>query len=162
MTINKFKNRRWDCDVSLDSGIPYTFPLFHGWNESRRKIIFGSRNFHTCLRCGEWVSDIDIETHNCSKDYQNSEPIDQTEEDINIIDETPFSDMEEEEEESPLYVVITDDNYETTRCILCQDQMKIEFLSDLEEWVFMACVEHDGSVIHKFCCDVVYKKEDCR
>jgi len=153
MTIQKFKNRRWDCDVSLQSGIPNTFPLFHGWKESRRKIVFGSKNFHTCFSCGEWVSDIDIDTHLCTKDYQDIEII----EPMEVEEENCFFEEDEEiVEEDLVYVITTDDNYEVQRCLLCQDLMKLEFLQEIDEWVFMDCVEYENSVLHKFCHDVMH------
>lgn len=147
MPVNKFKNRKWDCDVSVRSGIPYTFPLFHGWNESVKKRLFGSNNFNMCVNCDEWISEIDLYTHNCSKDFQNIDKIDIEE---NIVEET-------EEEDPHPYVIATDENYESMRCNICQEVMKLNYLQDIEEWVFIDCVEYDGSSIHKMCYDVFYK-----
>ena len=152
MSTRKLLNRKWDLDVGLRLGIPNTFPLFHGWVESRKKIVFYSKNFHNCIDCGEWVSEIDIDTHNCFKHFQE-----------NIIDEEIYESDSESittdppEIEEEVYVIANDDNYENMRCDLCKELMKLKYIHDLEEWVFMDCLDYEQKVIHKICHDVVYK-----
>jgi hypothetical protein len=53
-------------------------------------------------------------------------------------------------------VVATDENSGNHMCNLCQQRMHLEYIdNDDEDWVFMDCVEHDGSIVHELCRDVV-------
>lgn len=63
------------------------------------------------------------------------------------------SDSEEEDdiEEQSVYVISKGDV--VFRCYMCAEPMRLQFLQDIEEWVYMDCVEHEGVPVHKLCRD---------
>lgn len=63
-----------------------------------------------------------------------------------------FAEEDLDEKPTPLiYVIATDENTECMICGLCKDRMRLEYLHDIEEWVYMDCVEHEGIPVHEDC-----------
>lgn len=60
--------------------------------------------------------------------------------------------------EECVYLLVTDEHEKNHhgKCHLCNDRMHLQILHDIEEWVYMDCVEHEGIPVHKDCRDVVY------
>lgn len=176
---------RWDCDVKLWRDVPCSFPAFHGWPLSSLDIVQSSTasvRYICCGACYEWVPECS-RYHNClSKPAPRTKPshahlisdtdviaataaasatltTDSTANDTTIdYDNTPFSEdlgLEENTKQS-VYVVVTDDNEDAHICGICSQRMRLEFVQDIEEWVFMDCVEHDRVPVHELCRDCVY------
>lgn len=140
---------RWDCDVKLWRDVPHSFPAFHGWPVSGFDIVLSSTSslrYICCRACFKWVPESSI-YHACTLIPGT---ILETGE-VTVADE----DSDEEPRQSS-YVVSTEDNSESQTCSLCKCRMRLEFLQDAEEWVFMDCVEHEGIPVHEFCRDTAY------
>ena len=153
---------RWDCDVKLRRGIPSSFPAFHGWPPSRflcdqpvavDNLVLSSTasaRFTCCRACFQWVPE-NSPHHACAPTptrHNLAEPP------AEPPAETPadWEDAEDSEEEPErVYVVSTENNSKNQRCHLCTERMSMEFLQDIEEWVFVGCVEHEGVPVHKLC-----------
>ena len=150
---------RWDCDVKLRRGIPSSFPAFHGWPPSRflcdqsmaaDNLVLSSTasaRFTCCPACYQWVPE-NSPHHVCAPTPTrciSAEPAEPAE------PAGPEDSEDPEEEPERVYVVSTEDNSESQRCNLCTERMSMEFFQDIEEWVFMGCVEHEGVPVHKLC-----------
>ncbi|CAN0247721.1 unnamed protein product [Ectocarpus sp. 6 AP-2014] len=137
---------RWDCDVRLWRGVPCSFPKFYGWPVSSFRnddLVLSSTcslRYVWCGVCYKWFPELS-RYHACATTqaphHQQS-------------DVTEESDTEEQS----AYVVATEDNEHLSRCNLCTDRMRMNFRQDIEEWVYMDCVEHEGVLVHKLCRDV--------
>ena len=140
---------RWDCDVKLWRGVPYSFPAFHDWPVSAFDIVLSSTaslRYICCRTCFQWVPESSI-CHACTLIPDTTlEPGDVAVAEKDSDAEPPQS----------CYVVSTEDNSESQICGLCNDRMRLNFLQDTEEWVFMDCVEHDGIPVHESCRNIVY------
>lgn len=152
---------RWDCDVRLWRGVPCSFPAFHGWTFSRFReddIVLSSTasvRYTVCSACYKWVPEFS-RYHECTVTHVPRP------QESRVATADVFASVASEEEDDDVegqlvYVVATDENSESRRCSLCHDLMRLQFVHDIEEWVFMDCVEHDGVVLHKFCRDVAYE-----
>ena len=132
---------RWDCDVKIWRGVPCSFPAFHGWPVSRFRdddIVLSSTaslRFISCSVCYNWIPE-SSRYHNC----QVIHPPKKQEAKIVVT-------------EGSVYVVAKD---EYKKCYLCNDRVLLQFLPDIEEWVYMDCVEHEGVPVHKVCRDIAY------
>lgn len=159
---------RWDCDVKLWRGVPCSFPAFHGWPPCPllpSDIIQSSTasvRYICCDSCYEWVPEF-TRDHSCLLSKPGHIDLIRANDNKTVTDTTNATDNDTATDddnnsldEKPVYVISTDENWQTGFCGLCHDRMRQEFLHDLEEWVFMDCVEHDGVPIHKFCHDAVY------
>ena len=139
---------RWDCDVKLWRGVPYSFPAFHGWPVSGFDIVLSSTaslRYICCRACFKWVPESSL-YHACTLISGTTlEPGD-----VAVAEE----DSDEEPRQSS-YVISTEENSESHNCGLCKDRMRLEFFQDVEEWVFMDCVERDGIIMHEFCRNTV-------
>ncbi len=167
---------RWDCDVKLWRGVPCSFPAFHGWPAPMFDIVLSSTaslRYTCCPSCLRWVPETPW-YHDCMK-HVVSVPTTttttttrsvaaaitartKTAELVNIdtCGSTLSNDSESEDgPRSPVYVISTEENYKNNRCNLCQDLFRLQFLHDIEDWVFMDCVEHEGSLVHECCRDIV-------
>ncbi|CAM9555371.1 unnamed protein product [Ectocarpus sp. 8 AP-2014] len=123
---------RWDCDVRLWRGVPCSFPRFYGWPVSpfRNDDLVLSSNtcslrYVWCGVCYKWFPELS-RYHACVTE-------------------------ESDTEEQSVYVVATEDNEHLSRCNLCTDRMRMDFRQDINEWVYMDCVEHEGVLVHKLC-----------
>ena len=168
---------RWDCDVKLWRDVPCSFPAFHGWPLSSLDIVQSSTasvRYICCGACYEWVPTCS-RYHNCLSKRSHAHLISDTDvtaataatsaasaaltTDSTIdYDNNPFSkDLGvEENTKQSVYVVVTDDNEDADICSICSQRMRLEFIQDIEEWVFMDCVERDGVPVHELCRDCVY------
>lgn len=144
---------RWDCDVKLWRGVPCSFPAFHGWPfSSFDDIVLSSTSslrYTCCGTCYAWVPE-SSRYHACSlmRIPPREMPVDDS-----------SSPEEDDADKQDVYVICTEENSESHMCTLCTDRMHLQFLQDIEEWVFMDCVEHEGIPIHKLCRDCVYGSE---
>jgi len=86
-----------------------------------------------------------------TEDHEDNEDIE--EQPVYVV-ATEDNEDNEDIEDQPVYVVATEDDEHGSKCKLCTDRMGLEFLQDIEEWVYMDCVEHEGVPVHKFCRDV--------
>lgn len=163
---------RWDCDVKLWRGVPCSFPAFHGWPAPMFDIVLSSTaslRYVACPSCLKWVPETPW-YHDCTRHVV---PVPTTtvttvaavaavaetnDTNIDTCDSTLSDDDPESEDRprSPVYVISTEENYDKIRCDLCQDRFHLQFLHDIEDWVFMDCVEHEGSLVHECCRDIVY------
>lgn len=146
---------RWDCDVKLWRGVPCHPPAFYGWpsrlegsgsgsgSDKHNDLVRSSTScarYVCCPTCHQWV----LYQARCRKCGVSAEPKEpkppkKTEE------------LEERRESSDTYVIATDENSTSHVCWLCTDRMHLEYLHDIEEWIFKDCVEHEGEVVHAFC-----------
>lgn len=76
-------------------------------------------------------------------------------EDTEDNEDTEDTEDNEDTEEQPVYVVATEDNEHLSRCNLCKDRLRLEYIQDIEEWVYTDCVEHEGVLVHQLCRDVL-------
>lgn len=148
---------RWDCDVKLWRGVPCSFPAFYGWPAPVLDVVRASTaslRYICCPTCYQWIPEswrfhaclstpeLEADANNDAHSYHSSASADN-------------SDLNEKPNRS-VYVKMTDENSDDLKCSLCFDRMRMDFLHDIEEWVFADCVEHEGVVIHEFCRDAVY------
>ncbi|CAM9093794.1 unnamed protein product [Ectocarpus sp. 12 AP-2014] len=161
---------RWDCDVKLWKGVPCSFPAFHGWPSSssvhhdNRDIVSSSTastRYSWCHACYNWIPD-NTRHHDCSAPggiTDRTAPASENCEESDSLD-IPKDWVDSGEDESTpkprAYVLVPDEDSDFLRCSLCNDRMRLDFLHDIEQWVFMDCVEHDGTILHEICRDVVY------
>lgn len=75
---------------------------------------------------------------------------------VDFKDTTANETSDDDDDRQPVYVVSTDDNDHIDSCCICHDRIRLDFLHDTEEWVFVDCVEHEGVPVHKTCYDCVY------
>lgn len=76
-------------------------------------------------------------------------------EDPEDTEDTEDTEDPEDPEQQPVYVVATEDNEHLSKCNLCKDRLRLEYIQDIEEWVYTDCVEHGGVIVHKLCRDVL-------
>ena len=149
---------RWDCDVRLWRGVPCSFPAFHGWPVSAFDVVQSSTaslRYVCCGVCYQWVPEF-TRNHSCLLSRPGRADLIRT---TATDNETATDDDSSSLDEKPrprVYVVSTEENYETSLCGVCHDRMRLQFLHDVEEWVFMDCVEHEGVPIHRLCHDCAY------
>ena len=124
---------RWDCDVKLWRRLPCSFPAFHGWPVSGFDIVLSSTvslRYICCRACYRWVSESPL-YHTCTSPLK-----------LGLSD---FAVAEEDMDEGPrqgVYVVSTEENSENQICGMYKTRMRLEYFHDIEEWVFMDCVEY--------------------
>lgn len=151
---------RWDCDVRLWRGVPCTFPAFHDWppslsfNDDKDDLVLSSTaslRYVWCPACYTWIPE-NARHHACTAPSPAPAPAPATE------DSGHWEDSEEESApKASVYVVATEENDDNHMCALCTQRMRLQFIQDIEQWVFMDCVEHEGLTIHEFCRDAVYR-----
>lgn len=152
-TMPKNKSTRWDCDVGLWRGIPATPPSFYGWNMETRS--FEKKNppdkrFYVCHHCNTYVEQQDVSGHPCwDTPVKIIEDEEDEEEDFDNDWENFKKNTPEKKHHS--FVVVTDENEGDGRCSLCLERMKLEYDLDLEEWVYIDCIEIERKAIHKEC-----------
>lgn len=159
---------RWDCDVRLWRGVPCSFPALHGWPVSAFDVVQSSTaslRYICCGACYQWVPEF-TRNHSCLLSKPIHVDLIRATDNKTATDTTDATDNEtatdddnsslDEKPRPSVYVVSTEENFETSFCGICHDRMRLQFLHDVEEWVFMDCVEHDGVPIHKFCHDCVH------
>lgn len=147
---------RWDCDVKLWRGVPCSFPAFHGWTVSAFRygnVVLSSTATVRYVWCGacKWVP-------YCSRGHECTvTPVPQRQE-FKIATASDSASVPEEvaSMEECMYVIATEKFSDIYTCSLCTQRMRLEFLQEIEEWVYMDCVEHEGVPIHKLCRDCVY------
>jgi len=136
---------RWDCDVKLWRGVPASFPAFHGWPvlDTRNTVLSSTASvrYICCHACHKWVSQSSPD-HLCTP----GEGLVLTNAAVSETVTCP-----EPEPDRRVYVISTEDNSETQSCSICKDRMHLDFIHDIEEWVFMDCVYHNGRIVHEFC-----------
>lgn len=141
---------RWDCDVKLWRGVPCSFPAFHGWPCNRAPDVVSSSTatirYVWCGSCLRWVP-AHPRYHCCVPEPTATNPRPSADRKNSVPGGTRRAD----------YVVSTEDNSQNHSCGVCASQMRVEFRHDIEEWVFVDCVEHEGLPIHKLCRDCVYR-----
>jgi len=76
-------------------------------------------------------------------------------EDAEDVEDAEDAEDVEDAEREPVYVVATEDNEHLSRCNLCKDRLRLEYMQDIEEWVYADCIEHEGVLVHKLCRDVL-------
>lgn len=162
---------RWGCKVSLSEGVPCSPPELLGWPERRSVagcpdiVLYSTAatRYICCHACHEWFPDTChvhkcppptiVETReeycvgDCDYDYIYSSDSDSKSKCASVSDETS---------EDRVYVISTDENYETLVCNVCNERMRLEYIQDIEGWVFMDCVERGGVPIHELCRDCAY------
>ena len=140
---------RWDCDVRLWRGVPCSFPKFHGWPVSPFRdddLVLSSTcslRYVWCGGCSNWLPELS-RYHACGLRQARH----------HAEDAEDAEDVEDAERE-PVYVVATEDNEHLSRCNLCKDRLRLEYMQDIEEWVYADCIEHEGVLVHKLCRDVL-------
>lgn len=153
---------RWDCDVKIRRGVPCSFPSFHGWRPERSPhTVFtafddvvasstAATRYIWCRACHQWVPE-PSQFHACMA----ATPPTASAADSHF--ESGFASADDKAPPKPsVYVISTEENSESYACHVCTDRMRLEFLPDIDEWIFMDCVAHEGVVIHELCRDCVY------
>lgn len=163
---------RWDCDVRLWRGVPCSFPALHGWPVSAFDVVQSSTaslRYIFCGACYQWVPEFTMH-HSCLlstpshvdliRATDNKTATDTTDATDNATDnETATDDDNNSLDEKPrpsVYVVETDEHEDVHMCGICTQPMRLDFVHDVEAWVFMDCVEHEGVPVHEICRDCVY------
>lgn len=136
---------RWDCDVKLWRGVPASFPAFHGWPVlgTRDNVLSSTASvrYICCHACNKWVPQ-SSPGHVCTPGQGL------------VSTNAAFPETGASPKPAPnqkTYVISTEENFETQVCSICTNRMHLEFIHDIEEWVFMDCVQHKGGVVHEFC-----------
>lgn len=155
---------RWDCDVKLWRGVPCSFPAFYGWPFSDFDIVLSSTaslRYVSCRLCHKWIPE-SSRYHACSQPMRPDpeaprRPLEAAADVVFLPpDDEEGRDDETPGEEKRVYVISTEQNSDSHMCSLCTDRMHLQYLHDIEEWVFMDCVEHEGLPIHAFCHEAVF------
>lgn len=166
---------RWDCDVRLWRGVPCSFPAFHGWPVSTFDIVQSSTASTRYVSCGECSTYCRSSSrcHTCfgtpppkpeqcdahlTRDIGQTDTADVTgsvDSDNATASGISDDDDDDDDRQPVFFVVSTGDNGHIYTCYICHDRMRLDFLPDAEEWVFMDCVEHEGVPVHKDCYDCV-------
>lgn len=141
---------RWDCDVRLWRGVPCSFPAFHGWPLSpflNDDIVLSSTSslrYVWCGGCYKWFPE-------SSRYHRCVQGLHQQSSGENASDSACVS--EDGTEEQPVYVIVTEENEAYSSCHVCTERFRMNFCQDVEAWVYMDCVEHEGVPVHKLCRD---------
>ncbi|CAM9205357.1 unnamed protein product [Pylaiella littoralis] len=160
---------RWGCKVVLDRGVPVFPPDSHGWpvrrsGARRGDVVLCSTatvRYVCCHACHRWVPE-GLQAHACtappSLEVGPLGPVGP------VGPVGPDADAESSSSSSSsssgarasVYVVSTEENFESLVCPVCSDRMRMQYMLDVEDWVFMDCVEHDGVVMHEECRDCAF------
>lgn len=136
MNMSPNKSTRWDCDVRLWRGIPYSTPSFHGWIYTGSDPPSVDTNFYVCHHCDTNVPESEVYQHPCW-----DEPIGDNE-----------NEPSEEPEENIGFIIATEDNMgDNGRCFLCKNKMKLEYDIEVEDWILPGCIVVEGKTIHQEC-----------